>query len=116
MTDEFTWDDRLWDQVWKRTLSHVERHSIAMAVLRRRLPTDAFQERIARELANRWSRHAVTLGSVYLLWTLFWGAIGWSEFRVNGAQHIGLPAGCAVVGVIAVAACGLFRRAMRRLP
>lgn len=115
MTDGFIWDDRTWDRVWERVLNPVERHDIAMAVLRRRLPVTAFERRIAVELARRWRRHALALALLYLLWTVFWGAVGWDTLRLYGGEPARVPLGCAVVGMAAIVACVAFRARLKPL-
>jgi hypothetical protein len=115
MSDSFVWDDRTWEQVWERTLDHVERHHIAMSVLRRRLPDTPLERRVARELAQRWARHAVFLAVVYGLWTLFWAAIGWDMTGRYGAATARLPMVCAGIGGAAVTVCLAFCRSMAAL-
>lgn len=109
MAEEILRDDATWDRLWERLLSPLERHDIAMDVLRRRLPTEAFERRIARELVRRWRRHALVLALGYSLWTLFWGALAW-HLVGRGSRVAGLPLACAAVGALAVAACLVFRR------
>jgi hypothetical protein len=106
--DGWSWDDRTWDEVWERVLDRAERHAIAMAVLRRRLPGGAMEDRIAVELSRRWVRKALSLAVLYLTWTLFWGALA---PRVDDPP---VPAWCAAVGVLAVGACIWSAIAFRR--
>lgn len=115
MSTGITWDDKTWDEVWERLLDQFERHNIAMAVLRGRLPSTTFERGIALELARRWRRHAVTLAVVYSVWTAFWSAIGWDAVQRYGTSAAGVPLWCAAIGVAAIAACGIFRRRMLRL-
>ncbi len=104
MGEGFTWDDETWERVWEQILTPVERHHIAMSVLRRRFPQDAMEARVALELARRWARRAVSLSLAYLLWVVFWGSIGWTDPPVDMAL------GCAAFGVVAIVACLWFRR------
>lgn len=104
----FTWDDELWRTVWERNLDAVERHHLAMDVLRRRVPNGLFEARVATELARRWRRHARNLMFGYLLWSLFWGLITYNTLQVRGFE--GLPVAMLGVGMIAVAATLSFRR------
>jgi hypothetical protein len=113
MDDGLLSDDRAWEQVWDQTLSHVERHAIAMAVVRRRLPRTPLEGRVALELARRWSRQAVTLGIVYAVWSLFWGAIAWDSIQRYGAGAGRVAIGCCAVGLAAITCCVLFRQRMR---
>lgn len=113
--DELITDDETWRLVWERTLSHAERHEIAMSVLRRRPPADPFERRLAAALAHRWRRHAAVLTVPYLLWSLFWGAIGWHSVALHGLPTAALPVVCTVVGVASIAACVAFWRRMRLL-
>lgn len=102
------WDNRLWDHVWERNLSQVERHNTALAVLRLRPPGTPFDDLVARELARRWRRRSAVLASVYVLWTLFWGSLAllpWPE-----ADRPALPLGCAVFGLVVIAGCLVARR------
>lgn len=113
MREEFVWDDRMWDLVWERTLDQVDRHAIAMVVLRRTTPDGALQWRVAAELAKRWARHCVTLAVVYAMWTLFWASIAWHDVRL--AHRVNTVAvGCTIAGVLAVGACLAFRRRTAR--
>ncbi|HVM20613.1 MAG TPA: hypothetical protein VM307_11695 [Egibacteraceae bacterium] len=109
---DLSWDDSLWDQIWERTLSQVERHTIAATVLRGRAAATVFEWRIAQELARRWARGALVKGAVYLLWTLFWGAIAVHTIGLRGPAAAALPLTCAAVGAIAVLACLGFRARM----
>ena len=109
----FEWDDVLWDRVWERTLDQVERHDIAVAVLRRRLPRRPAEARIALELARRWRRTAASLSVMYGLWSLFWGGIGWTSAATGGVATQ-VPLWCAGVGIAAIAGCLLFHRRLRR--
>ena len=105
-----TFDDRLWDHVWERNLSAVERHGIAMAVWRRRRPDGIFEAMVACELARRWRRHALTLMIVYALWTTFWGSIAVHDFRPDAALSSTLTVWCATVGLLAIGCCVAARR------
>ena len=112
------WDDELWDAVWERDLGVVERHDIAMATWRRRPAADPFERQVARELARRWRRRARALALLYALWTTFWAAIAYRDWRLDEMLESNLPPGAALVGVLAVAGCGLAHRHLRpsRLP
>jgi hypothetical protein len=107
------WDAALWDRVWERMLGPVERHSVAVAVWRRRLPEEPFEAVVAVELARRWRMQAVKLALVYGLWTLFWGALAWSDWRADDSIEIALCPACTVVGLVAVTACFAVRRYLR---
>jgi hypothetical protein len=71
------WSDDLWDEVWDRTLSSVERNRIARAALARELPHDALERRLVPELARRWRRsarnHAIAHLALLTFWALLWG-------------------------------------------
>lgn len=99
-----TFDDRLWRDVWERNLDHVERHTIAVAVWRRRHPETPFEGLVALELARRWRRHIWYLMSVYGLWTLFWGSIAVYDLRAAAAGTPAPPL-CASFGILVMAAC-----------
>lgn len=111
--DELLGDDRLWDRVWERMLSPVERHSIAVAVWRRRELRDPFESRIAGQLAVRWRRQARNLALVYALWTAFWGLIAVSDWRGDGDWESLLCPVLSALGVAAVAACYAVRARLR---
>lgn len=103
------WDNRLWEQVWDHNLSQIERYNAAMAVVRHRPPGTPFEDVVARELAHRWGRRALTLAAVYAVWTVFWGALAvlpWPE----DVERSALPLGCALVGLMAIVACVVARR------
>lgn len=108
--DDALADDRIWDRVWERMLGPVERHGIAVAVWRRRIPTDLFDARVAGELARRWRRRALNLAVVYALWTLFWGAIALSDWRTDGDWESSLSPVLTWLGLLAVACCFGVRR------
>lgn len=97
-------DEELWDHVWERNLTHVERHTIAMAVWRRRVPDTRFEHVIAAELARRWRRHAVHLVGLYALWTLFWGSLAFAT-PPPGSEATPVPGVCAAVGLGLIAGC-----------
>lgn len=105
-----TFDDRLWNHVWERNLTAVERHGIAMAVWRRRPLADRFEALVATELARRWRRHVLVLITAYALWTLFWGSIAMHDLRTNDGFSSLLTPTCAAIGVAAIAACLAVRR------
>lgn len=108
----FVWDDELWAMVWDRHLGPVERHAIGMDVLRRRLPDELFEARVATELARQWRRRARNLIVVYALWTAFWGLLGWGAWTGRGIIE-GLQLGCVLVGIAAIAGCLMMRRYLR---
>lgn len=109
-----TFDDRLWNHVWERNLSPVERHAIAVAVWRRRSPDGRFEALVACELARRWRRHVLVLATAYALWTVFWGSITLHDLRLNdGFSSLVTPA-CTLVGVAAIATCLVVRRYLAR--
>lgn len=108
--DDLTrFDDELWDHVWERNLSHVERHTLAMSLLRRTPPDTAFDRLVAAELARRWRRHALWLVALYGLWSLFWGGIALTP-PPTGVEASTLPLWCAAIGVVAIAVCVGARR------
>lgn len=111
--DELLSDDRLWDRVWERMLSPVERHSIAVAVWLRRPLRDVFEARIAVQLAVRWRRQARNLALVYALWAGFWGLIAVSDWRSDGDWESLLCPILSTLGVAAVAACVAVRARLR---
>jgi hypothetical protein len=104
MGDSFLLDDRTWQRLWDQILSPVERHHIAMSVLRRRLSSDPLEARVSLELARRWGRKCRFLAIVYLIWTVFWGAVGWAD------PPLAMPMGAAAFGVVAITCCLAFRR------
>jgi hypothetical protein len=103
-------DDRLWRDVWERNLDPVERHTIAMAVWRRRHPAGRFETIVAFELARRWRRHIRSLAVVYGLWTVFWGMIAIRDLRLDAAFESLVTPVCAVLGLVAIGACVVIRR------
>lgn len=72
------WTDRTWDQVWERTLGRVDRHRLAMALLRREQPDDRLALRVLPELARRWRRTALVYVFGWGLFTTFWLVIGYA--------------------------------------
>lgn len=108
--DGLEWDERLWSDVWERILNPVERHSIAMDVVRLRVPADLFEARVATELSRRWRRTARNLGLLYLLWSVFWGAIA----STTPEQTTALAPVMTGLGLIAATAAWWFRWRLRR--
>lgn len=113
-TPAIDWDDELWQLVWERNLDPVERHSIAVAVWRRRLPAGVFEAGVALELARRWRRRAVGLALLYALWTGFWGGIAWSALHDARPANHPLPYWAVAVGALLIAACFAVRRRLGR--
>jgi hypothetical protein len=113
---EEPWDESTWELVWEQLLGPLERHGIAMSLLRRRPITEAFEARVARELARRWRRRAISLGITYSIWTLFWGALARASTAAPGAPGRLLPHVMAGIGLLAVAVCAAFRARLTRLP
>lgn len=107
------WDHRLWDHVWERNLTQVERHNMGMAVLRHRPPGSPFEDLVALELARRWRRRAVVLVVMYGAWTAFWGALAFGPLP-DDVERSPLPLGCTVVGVAAILSCLLVRHHLGR--
>ncbi len=106
-------DDRLWDDVWERTLGHVERHHIARSVWSRAEPSDTFVAILGFELAHRWRARARNLAVVYGLWCLFWGAIAAVATGDPGGDVGLLPVVLTLVGVVAIGACCAVRARLR---
>ena len=103
------WDDEMWEELWERTLSQVERHRLAVAVLRREVPGDALARRVVPELARQWRRRCVTLAIVWGLFAGFWVMTGVSEIRVRGESLTALPWWMATIGAAVVVSSLLFR-------
>jgi len=103
----FVWDDRLWQEVWDRHLSAVERHALAMDVLRRRWPPDPFERSVVAELARQWRRTARVLAVAWSVWVLFWGGIAVSD------PALALAWAMASVGLLVDAAVRVFLRRLR---
>lgn len=72
------WTDRMWEQVWERTVGQVERHRLAMALLRREQPQDRLALRLLPELARRWRRTALSYAVGWGLFATFWLVIGYA--------------------------------------
>lgn len=104
-----TFDDHLWDHVWERNLSQVERHTIAMTVWRRQRPDTRFDLMVALELARRWRRHTRYLIVLYGLWTVFWASITIHAVR-SGVDVTPVPAVCATFGLLVIVMCMAARR------
>lgn len=102
-------DNQLWDIVWERNLNAVERHTVAVAVWRRRQPDDQFEAMVACELARRWRRHTVFLMGLYGLWSVFWGLLAVDDVRADGVLDVALSPSLAAIGVL-VMMCALAAR------
>lgn len=106
-------DDSLWDEVWERSMGHIERHNVALSVFRHEPPEDPFAMRIGFELAHRWRARARNLGVVYGLWTIFWAVMAYAGSDRVRPPGPGVPIGLATVGVVAVILCLAFHYWMR---
>lgn len=103
------WTDEMWDEMWERTLSQVQRHRLAVAVLRLEIPPDVLGRRIVPELARRWRRSCVAYAVGYGLFATFWLVIGVAVVLEGGA--VVTPWWMGGAGVIGVAiALGIRRR------
>ena len=110
---DIEWDDELWDLLWERQLNAVERHSIAMDVLRgREVQGDPLEQEIGRELANRWRQRARNLALLYGFWTLFWGLLAVDRWRDPDPDPL-VSLVAAMIGLVAIGACFVFRWYMR---
>lgn len=70
------WDDRMWEDVWERTIGPADRHRLAMALLRREQPDDRLAHRLQPELARRWRRSCVNYALGWGVFATFWLVIG----------------------------------------
>jgi hypothetical protein len=78
------YDDETWEELWERTLGHVDRHRFAVSVMRREVPDDPLGRRVVPELARRWRRTARNHLIGHVLWVLFWGSIAQAASPVQG--------------------------------
>ena len=107
-------DDGLWRDVWEHNLDPVERHTIAVAVWRRRHPAGRFEAMVALELARRWRRHSRFLATVYALWTAFWGMIAVRDLRFDATFESLVTPACACAGLLAISGCVVVRRRLAK--
>lgn len=102
---ERPWSDEAWLATWEGALTGVERHALAVAVVRDRPLVERFEWLVARELVRRWRRRALGLLVPYGLWTLFWGALFVRDLRLDTHLDHGLPVTLTGVGLAAMLAC-----------
>jgi hypothetical protein len=113
------WTDRMWEDLWERTLGQSDRHRFAMAVLRREVPRDALARRVVPELARRWRTRCNVYIAVWGLFVGFWTMVLLAEFRLleenlaageADAAVSGLPPWMIASGLVVVGATVLARR------
>lgn len=109
---EGPWPDEAWLATWEGALTGVERHALAVAVVRDRPPVERFDWLIARELIRRWRRRALGLLIPYGLWTLFWGSLLVRDLRLDRRLDHGLPVALTAVGITAMLACLVAHRVL----
>lgn len=99
------WDDRMWQDLWDRTLGQVERHRMVMMLWRREEPDDALARRVLPELARRWRGQALVYAVVWGLFAAFWLMVGVTDLGIPRETRTLVPWVCAAAGSVVVAAC-----------
>ena len=100
------YDDHTWEELWERTLGQLERHRIAMALLRREFPDDPLGRRILPELARRWRMTARVHLWLHAVHAVFWARISFDIPPTAGtpwrlANTMSLSSLAVVLGCIA---------------
>lgn len=103
------YDDRMWEELWERTLGQLERHRIAMATLRREFPPDPLGRRIVPELAYRWRGTAKVHLWIHTIHAVFWGRISFDIPATAGTPWV-LANTMALISLVIVLSCIAFRR------
>ena len=98
------WDDRMWEEVWERTVGQVERHRLSMMLLRREQPDpdDRLGVRLLPELARRWRRACAAYALGWGLFATFWAAIGAAAERSAESAVVVTPWWMALIGTAIV--------------
>lgn len=108
------WDDEQWEEVWERGLGQVERHALAVDLLRGRTGGhDLFRQRIIAELARRWRRQARNLMVLWGLWCLFWGRMLVEDVRLHHEVTSASVLSMLVVGAVVLGGCMALRDRVR---
>ena len=105
-------DDRDWEELWERTLGHIERHRLAMALLRREVPEDVLGRRVVPELARRWRLTAMLHIIGHTLHGTFWLLISLALSPLDGTSWQ-LANGMTLMSLSVIAFCIAFRRYLR---
>lgn len=103
------YDDRMWEELWERTLGQLERHRIAMATLRREFPPDPLGRRIVPELAHRWRGTAKVHLWVHATLAIFWGRISFDIPPTAGTPWA-LANTMSLLSITIALGCVAFRR------
>lgn len=102
------WTDRVWDQVWERTIGVTDRHRLAVALMRREQPEDRLALRVLPELARRWRRTCIHYALGWGLFATFWVVIGIAAETGPDAAVVVTPWWMAILGyTIVVVALGI---------
>ncbi len=102
-------DDREWEELWERTLGQIERHRLAMSLLRREVPDDILGRRVVPELARRWRLSAMLHIIGHTLHATFWFLISLSLSPLSGTSWQ-LANGMTLMSLAVIAFCIGFRR------
>jgi len=108
------WDDRMWEELWERTLGQPERHRLAMATLRREFPGDPLGRRVVPELARRWRGTTKVHLWLHAILGLFWLRVSFDIPTVSGTPWY-LANTLSLVSLTIAVGCWLFRRYLHPL-
>lgn len=97
------WTDRMWEDVWERTIGQVDRHRLAMALLRREQPQDRLALRLLPELARRWRRACALYASGWGIFATFWIVVGVAAETGPDAAPVVTPWWMGMLGLAVVA-------------
>lgn len=95
----------MWQDLWDRTLGHVERHRMVVLLWRRGEPDDALARRVLPELARRWRGQALVHALAWGLFVAFWLMVGVADLGIPRETRTLVPWACAGVGSVVVGAC-----------
>ena len=104
--------DREWEELWERTLGQIERHRLAMSLLRREGPDDVLGRRVVPELARRWRLTALFHIVGHALHAMFWWLISLGFSPLDGTSWQ-LANGMTLMSLAVIAFCIGFRRYLR---
>ncbi|MFP4310805.1 MAG: hypothetical protein ACLFS9_02335 [Nitriliruptoraceae bacterium] len=108
------WDDRMWEELWERTLGQPERHRLAMATLRREFPDDPLGRRVVPELARRWRSTARLHLWLHTVLGLFWLRVSFDIPTVSGTPWR-LANALALTSLAIALGCSALRRYLHPL-
>ncbi len=105
-------NDREWEELWERTLGQIDRHRLAMSLLRREVPDDVLGRRVVPELARRWRWTALLHIVGHTLHAMFWWMIS-LDLSPLSSPSWQLANAMTLMSLSVIVFCVAFRRYLR---